>query len=217
MGDVRQVDDLSEDAFIDKNAVEIVRNLQRLRGIDDAEDDESGSYRDRIGHRRTIHNLEKQKQKKRITGTLDVAFKKRFFSMTAEGEIEGNITNLSYNIGWLIHFYKWIDTPVMSNMRKIPMRRETIKALEVRRNTVMGEARRRSTMRTLGANNEFNRNKNRHRNTATVIGNTVERIYSPNGSAAGAAPNEGYEMSSDEERSNVTRNSVRHVCRRISV
>lgn len=81
---------MSEDAFIDKNAVEIVRNLQRLRGIDDADDDhESGSYRGRIGHRRTIHNLEKQKQKKRVTGTLDVAFKKRFFSMTAEGEAEG--------------------------------------------------------------------------------------------------------------------------------
>ena len=109
----------------------------------------------------------------------------------------------------------------MSNMRKIPMRRETIKALEVRRNTVMGEARKRSTMQTLGANNEFNRNKNRHRTTATVVGNTVERIYSLNaqlnqvvGTANGAAPNEGYEMSSDEERSNVTatvhRNSVRH-------
>ncbi|XP_059350344.1 chitin synthase chs-2-like isoform X1 [Daphnia carinata] len=194
----RKVDDLSEDAFIDKNAVEIVRNLQRLRGIDDAdEDNESGSYRDRIGHRRTIHNLEKQKQKKRITGTLDVAFKKRFFSMTAEGEIE--------------------DTPVMSNMRKIPMRRETIKALEVRRNTVMGEARKRSTMQTLGANNEFNRNKNRHRNKATVVGNTVERIYSLNaqlnqvvGNSNAAVPNEGYEMSSDEDRSNVTRNSMRH-------
>jgi len=85
------VDDLSEDAFIDKNAVEIVRNLQRLRGIDDVDEDNlSGSYQDRIGHRRTIHNLEKQKQKKRVTGTLDVAFKKRFFSMTAEGEAEGN-------------------------------------------------------------------------------------------------------------------------------
>lgn len=106
----------------------------------------------------------------------------------------------------------------MSNMRKIPMRRETIKALEVRRNTVMGEARKRSTMQTLGANNEFNRNKARHRTKATVVGNTVERIYSLNaqlnqvvGTGNGAAnPNEGYEMSSDDERSNVTRNSVRH-------
>ena len=90
-----QVDDISEDAFIDKNAVEIVRNLQRLRGIDDVdEDNESGSYRDRIGRRRTIHNLEKHKQKKRITGTLDVAFKKRFFSISAEGNIEGELSDL---------------------------------------------------------------------------------------------------------------------------
>lgn len=101
-------------------------------------------------------------------------------------------------------------------MRKIPMRRETIKALEVRRNTVMGEARRRSTMQTLGANNEFNRNKNKHRNSTTILGaGNVERIYSPNGSTVGAPPvnatgvNEGYEISSDEERSTATRNSVR--------
>ena len=94
------------------------------------------------------------------------------------------------------------------------MRRETIKALELRRNTVMGEARRRSTMQTLGANNEFNRNQKRHRNNGTLItGNNVERIYSPNGMAhtnAVAVPNEGYEMSSEDERSNVTRNSMRH-------
>lgn len=100
----------------------------------------------------------------------------------------------------------WIletDTPVMSNMRKIPMRRETIKALEVRRNTVMGEARRRSTMRTLGANNEFNRNKNRHRNGTAISGN-IDQIYSP----SVVKTNEGYEMSSDEEKS-IEKNSVR--------
>ena len=77
--------------------MEIVRNLQRLRGIDDADDDDSGSNVDRIGRRRTIHNLEKQKQKKRITGTLDVAFKKRFFNMTAEGgDIEGEKHSYSF-------------------------------------------------------------------------------------------------------------------------
>lgn len=99
----------------------------------------------------------------------------------------------------------------MGNMRKIPMRRETIKALELRRNTVMGEARRRSTMQTLGANNEFNRNQKRHRNNGTLVtGNNVERIYSPNGVGPSAVPNEGYEMSSEDERSNTTRNSLRH-------
>ena len=93
----------------------------------------------------------------------------------------------------------------MSNIRKIPMRRETIKALEVRRNTVMGEARRKSTMQTLGANNEFNRNKNRHRNSTTVTGN-IEKIYAPSNNSS-AKNNEGYEMNSDEDRS--TRTSVR--------
>jgi chitin synthase len=103
---------LSEDAFIDKNAVEIVRNLQRLRGIDDAdEDNESGSYRDRIGHRRTIHNLEKQKQKKRVTGTLDVAFKKRFFSMTAEGEIEGKHPQLNTFRYKATEFHRFLSFP----------------------------------------------------------------------------------------------------------
>ena len=103
----RKVDDLSEDAFIDKNAVEIVRNLQRLRGIDDAdEDNDSGSFRDRIARRRTIHNLEKQKQKKRVTGTLDVAFKKRFFSITAgEGTGEGNFTS-NFGISKIFLFHQ---------------------------------------------------------------------------------------------------------------
>ena len=31
----------------------------------------------RLAHRRTIHMLEKNRQKKRAIGTLDVAFKKR--------------------------------------------------------------------------------------------------------------------------------------------
>ena len=97
------------------------------------------------------------------------------------------------------------DTPVMSNMRKIPMRRETIKALEVRRNTVMGEARKRSTMRTLGASNQFNQNKSRHRNGTAISGN-IEQIYSP--SVAVAKTNEGYEMSSEDEKS-TTQKSVR--------
>lgn len=94
----------------------------------------------------------------------------------------------------------------MNNMRKIPMRRETIKALEVRRNTVMGEARRKSTMRTLGANNEFNRNKNRHRNSTTVNGN-IEKIYAPAG-LVNSKTNDGYEISSDDDAS--TRNSIRN-------
>lgn len=46
----------------------------------------------------------------------------------------------------------FLGTPVLN--RKISMRRETIKALETRRNSIMAE-KRKSQMQTLGANNEY--------------------------------------------------------------
>lgn len=45
-----------------------------------------------------------------------------------------------------------IGTPILT--RRMTMRRETIRALEVRKNSVMAE-RRKSQMQTLGANNEY--------------------------------------------------------------
>lgn len=87
--------------------------MQRLRGIDDGDDDNnSGPNEDRIGRRRTIHNLEKQKQKKRVTGTLDVAFKKRFFNMTAEGGegIEGELPVSEFVAALLIFLLPVLDS-----------------------------------------------------------------------------------------------------------
>ena len=82
---------LSDEALIEKNAVEIVKQMQKLRGIDGEYDSESHSS-NRLAHRRTIHMLEKNRQKKRAIGTLDVAFKKRFFALSGAGQdptIEG--------------------------------------------------------------------------------------------------------------------------------
>ncbi|CAG2055449.1 unnamed protein product, partial [Timema podura] len=79
----KKVEDTSQDALIDKNFVQIVKNLQRLRDIDGDKDDNSGQ--DKVERRRTIQHLEKNRQKKRPIGTLDVAFKHRFFNMMAEG------------------------------------------------------------------------------------------------------------------------------------
>lgn len=67
-----------------QHAVEIVKNLQRLQGIDGDYDNDSGSGPDRIARRRTIQNLEKARQPRRQIGTLDVAFKKRFLKLTAD-------------------------------------------------------------------------------------------------------------------------------------
>lgn len=74
---------MSPNALLDKQAVEIVKQLQRLQGIDGDYDNDSGSGPDRIGRRKTIHNIEKAAQKKRQIGTLDVAFKKRFAKLNA--------------------------------------------------------------------------------------------------------------------------------------
>lgn len=78
-----QSEDLSQDALLDKNAIAIVKDLQKLNGLDDDYDNDSGSGPHNVGRRKTIHNLEKARQKKRNIGTLDVAFKKRFFNMNA--------------------------------------------------------------------------------------------------------------------------------------
>ncbi|XP_055306958.1 chitin synthase chs-2 isoform X4 [Sitodiplosis mosellana] len=129
----KKAEELSQDALIDKHAVEIVKNLQRLHGIDGDYDNDSGSGPDRVARRRTIQNLDKAAKPRRQIGTLDVAFKKRFLQLTADNE-----NNPS--------------TPILT--RRMTMRRETIRALEVRKNSVMAE-RRKSQMQTLGANNEY--------------------------------------------------------------
>ncbi|XP_017770728.1 PREDICTED: uncharacterized protein LOC108558345 [Nicrophorus vespilloides] len=147
----KKKDDLSPNALLDRQAVEIVKQLQRLQGIDDGDyENDSGSGPDRIGRRKTIQNLERAAQRKRQIGTLDVAFKKRFAKLNAN--VQGG-------------------TPILS--RRMTMGKETMKALEVRVNSVMAE-RRKSNMQTLGAKNDFHANNNgnvtrNHRNSTASI------------------------------------------------
>ncbi|XP_023936675.1 chitin synthase chs-2 isoform X2 [Bicyclus anynana] len=182
----KKSDDLSQDALLDKNAIAIVKDLQKLNGLDDDYENDSGSGPQNVGRRKTIHNLEKARQKKRNIGTLDVAFKKRFFNMNAN---DGP------------------GTPVLN--RKMTLRRETLKALETRRNSVMAE-RRKSQMQTLGANNEYgvtgklNNNHGlapRHRPSTANI--SVKDVFAePNGGMI----NRGYETSlGDDDDSNSMR------------
>ncbi|PZC82421.1 hypothetical protein B5X24_HaOG210462 [Helicoverpa armigera] len=182
----KKSDDLSQDALLDKNAIAIVKDLQKLNGLDDDYDNDSGSGPHNVGRRKTIHNLEKARQKKRNIGTLDVAFKKRFFNMNAN---DGP------------------GTPVLN--RKMTLRRETLKALETRRNSVMAE-RRKSQMQTLGANNEYgvtgmlNNNHGvvpRHRTSTANI--SVKDVF---GEPNGGQVNRGYETTLGDEDDN---NSMR--------
>ena len=88
------------------------------------------------------------------------------------------------------------------------MRRETLKALEQRRDHVVSE-RKQSKMLTLGASNPINNNKDKHRGSAKVTGDTVDKIFADAG-----VDNVGYDRgnhssNTDDEASSTTRNSGR--------
>lgn len=91
--------DLSEEALLSKHAVEIVRDLQRLDGIEGDYDEGSGSG---PGRRKTIRNLEKSRRKTQAINTLDVAFRQRFFSLT-----EGNGKYFESNLNLLKNKYDY--------------------------------------------------------------------------------------------------------------
>jgi len=171
-------DPLSDEALIEKNAVEIVKELQRLKGIDGDIDSDSGAS-NRLAQRRTIQNLERNRNKKRAIGTLDVAFKKRFFALSGEDDApnghgdDGGRKPQHNN-----------QTPILG--AKLPMRRETLKAIEHARENLISnlhsDRKGGSKMQTLGASNPHNNNKDKHRgNTTRITGDTVERVFTPNG------------------------------------
>ncbi|RZC42525.1 chitin synthase 1, partial [Asbolus verrucosus] len=182
----KKKEEMSPNALLDKQAVEIVKQLQKLQGIDDGDyDNDSGSGPDRIGRRKTIHNLERAAQKKRQIGTLDVAFKKRFAKLNANGASAG--------------------TPVLS--RRLTMRRETMKALEVRVNSVMAE-RRKSHMQTLGAKNEYGNNNVTSRNHRNSVASSIPaKDVFENGHVNNAFEEDQYESRNSlrmQQRNNVT-------------
>ncbi|XP_070172648.1 chitin synthase chs-2 isoform X2 [Polyergus mexicanus] len=121
----KKTKDLSEEALLSKHAVEIVRDLQRLDGMEGDYEEGSGSG---PGRRKTIRNLEKSRRKTQAINTLDVAFRQRFFSMSEGAGLPRN----------------------MSTRRTT----EAFKAFEGRRNSIMAQ-RRKSQMQTLGANNIY--------------------------------------------------------------
>ncbi|XP_071036009.1 chitin synthase chs-2 isoform X1 [Parasteatoda tepidariorum] len=131
----QKVEDVNDDAFIDRNAVQIAKQLQRLKGLDDEEKSDDSTYGDRLARRKTIQNLEKRKNNQRNrVGTLDVAFRKRFMNI--------NVQDSELKVA---------ATPVLNGLNRLGRNRETLRALEVRRNHILGNGK----METLGAKNEY--------------------------------------------------------------
>nr|XP_037268094.1 chitin synthase chs-2-like [Rhipicephalus microplus] len=193
----QKVEDVSDDAFIDRNAIQIARQLQRLKGIDE-DDDNSDEYLgpERLERRKTIQNLEKRRHQRARTGTLDVAFRKRFMSI--------NAVDAEAHAG----------TPVLSGLRRFSRNRDTLRALEVRRNTVLANH---SKMQTLGAKNQYSAAaaavagsggppgvRTRHRNNNVP----ADRVFS--GANGEGYTNDAYETTQpDEDTSAAARQSLR--------
>merc|ERR1711953_403614 len=190
-------DVLTDQDLIEKNAVEIVKQMQRLRGLDGDYDSDSAAS-NRLAHRKTIQNLERTRNnKKRAIGTLDVAFKKRFFALSGEDEaplMDGQKQSS--------------QTPILG--AKLPMRRETLKAIEVARDNLISnlqnERKGGSKMQTLGASNPHNNNKEKHRNNTRITGDTVDRVFQPNGGIENPAF-DAPSSNTDDDNSSTTRNS----------
>merc|ERR1712045_849552 len=201
----KKEDVLSNEELIEKNAVEIVKQMQRLKGLDGDYDSDSAAS-NRLAHRKTIQNLERTRNdKKRAIGTLDVAFKKRFFALSGEDEaplMDGQKQSS--------------QTPILG--AKLPMRRETLKAIEVARDNLISnlqnERKGGSKMQTLGASNPHNNNKEKHRNNTRITGDTVDRVFQPNGGIENPAfdvPSSNTDDESSTTRNSTTSTRLRHI------
>merc|ERR1719481_2273421 len=191
-------DVVTGEALMEKNAVEIVKQMQRLKGIDGDYDSDSAAS-NRLAQRRTIQNLERNRQKKRAIGTLDVAFKKRFFALSGEDDAPGGPTEKPMSS----------QTPILG--AKLPMRRETLKAIEHARDNLISERKGQSKMQTLGASNPHNNNKDKHRGTTRLTEDTVVNVFQQNGGVEnqGFDGHGGSSNTDDEGASSTTRGSNR--------
>jgi len=201
----KKEDVLSNEELIEKNAVEIVKQMQRLRGIDGDYDSDSAAS-NRLAQRKTIQNLERNRtNKKRAIGTLDVAFKKRFFALSGEDEapLMDNQKQSS-------------QTPILG-AKLPPMRRETMKAIEVARDHLISnynQERKGSKMQTLGASNPHNNNKEKHRNNTRITGDTIDQVFQPNGGIENPAfdvPSSNTDDESSTTRNSTTSTRLRHI------
>ncbi|KAL4708136.1 hypothetical protein ACJJTC_009915 [Scirpophaga incertulas] len=112
----KKADDLTHNAIIEKNFVEIAKDLQKLN----ADDLDRGGVDDgKVTRRKTLHNLERARETKSNVVNLDANFQRRL--QNPEAEIIARMPSLGGNVA---------------------MRRATLRALQTRRDSVIAERRR---------------------------------------------------------------------------
>ncbi|XP_063838675.1 chitin synthase chs-2-like [Ostrinia nubilalis] len=112
----KRPDEVTQHAHIEKNAIEIAKDLQKLN-MDDL--DKAGVDENHVTRRKTLHNLERARETKTNIMNLDTNFKRRM--MNPEPEIISRLSSLGGNAN---------------------TRRATLRALQTRRESVIAERRR---------------------------------------------------------------------------
>ncbi|KAF4529725.1 hypothetical protein B566_EDAN015354 [Ephemera danica] len=150
----KKVEDISTDALIDRHAVEIARELQKLKGIEEEEEmlaaASKGNRDSKTGPRRfTIVKLERDHQRRTNVGSLANAFERRFLSISQD-----------------------MDGSHAPALRRLTQRRGTIEALQVRRDSILAERRRSMRLDSIASsadgseasakNNDIAGNGNKH-------------------------------------------------------
>jgi len=74
----KEIDTLTKDTAVDRQGVRLIMNMQKLKNVDGDSDTGRQMIPGDVARRKTIHNLEKQRNSKKQVGTLDVQFEKRF-------------------------------------------------------------------------------------------------------------------------------------------
>lgn len=124
--------DMSEEALLEKHAIEIAKELQRLN-TDDL--DQAVPKDDHVSRRKTIHQLEMAKEAKHNVANLDANFKRRLtiLQKNSNSEVAARLSSLG------------VDTAT---------RRATLRAIQTRRDSIVAE-RRRSQMQARNSTKDF--------------------------------------------------------------
>ena len=161
--DFTQLEDISEQAFLEKNAVQIAREIQQFVPVDEEVIQDENGMRDRVGRRNTIHNLSRYRQSRNQAHsdtTLEANFRRRIDSIAHDPNLS---SNSFFKKLYIIHFLIFKNVFYFQDPLNRRMSKGTI--LAGRRSTLIQDIHRRSSI----AIQNYEANKQR-RSTSTLGG-----------------------------------------------
>ena len=80
----KKIEDISEDAYIERHGANLARQLQKLESLDPV--DKKPQTTEKGERRRTLHHLEESTTQKQTTHDLETAFRRRLMSITPDSD-----------------------------------------------------------------------------------------------------------------------------------